>query len=874
MRITQAQDDIGRTVVYAYDTSGRLASVTDPANGMEQYTYDTSHRMLTVVDKRNHTMVTNTYDANGRVATQTYADNTTNTFTYTLDGSGNVTQTDVTDERGAVKRLVFNASGYPVSITRALGQPEEQTITNELEAGTNLLLSQTDALGRKTAYQYDASGNVTRMTLLDGTANAVSINYTYEPTFNQVATVTDPLNHTTTFQYDELGSLVSVTDPLNHVTQMAHNAAGQVESVTDPLNHSTTFSYAGGDLVSLTDPLGRVVTFGRDAVGRAVSSTDPLGNATQTAYDALDRVTSRTDALGQQVSFGYDANGNLTSFTDARSNATAFAYDARDRLITKTDALTQAESYQYDLAGNLAFITDRKGQVKGFTYDLLGRRTQAGFGAASTTSPVYGSTIAYTYDDADRLTQIADSANGTITRTYDDRFDTVTEETTPQGTVAYTYDGAGRRATMTPSGGTQATYTYDDAGRLSQIIQGSNTVQFAYDDANRRSTLTLANGVTVTYGYDNGNQVTSITYRDSSNNLLGDLTYAYDNAGRRTAMGGSFARTNLPAAMASAAYDVNNRVTSWDGATLTHDANGNLLGFGGDTYAWNTRDELSGITGTNTASFAYDALGRRQAKTVAGTSTQFLYDGVNPIQELAGTTVRANVLAGLGVDEYFLRMEGASTQHYFSDALGSTMRLTDNSAAKLVDYTYEPYGKASEDVGSTNSLQYTGRENDGTGLNYFRARYQHPVLGRFVSEDQLGLVGGINWYGYVDGNPVMHKDPSGNLGPLAVIGIMALTGAIAEGATTVIYNASQGLPLTTNLTGAIGGGLAEGAIVGATVVGLGGVGSIGLFTQLVEIPAARVGSAIIVGAGANLITVAKAIGAPAQGVPPRPQACR
>jgi len=57
--------------------------------------------MLTVRDKRNNLMVTNTYDANRRVSTQTYADNTTNTFAYTLDGSGNVTQTDVTDERSA-----------------------------------------------------------------------------------------------------------------------------------------------------------------------------------------------------------------------------------------------------------------------------------------------------------------------------------------------------------------------------------------------------------------------------------------------------------------------------------------------------------------------------------------------------------------------------------------------------------------------------------------------------------------------------------------------------------------------------------------------------------------------------------------------------
>jgi YD repeat-containing protein len=145
----------------------------------------------------------------------------------------------------------------------------------------------------------------------------------------------------------------------------------------------------------------------------------------------------------------------------------------RNRVITKTDALLQAESYQYDGAGNVAFVTDRKGQVRGFIHDLLGRRTQAGFGATSTTSPVYASTIAYTYDAANRVTQLVDSANGTITRQYDDRFNTITRETTPQGTVTYVYVAAGQRSSMTPSGGTQVSYTYDAASRVAQITQGS-----------------------------------------------------------------------------------------------------------------------------------------------------------------------------------------------------------------------------------------------------------------------------------------------------------------------------------------------------------------------------------------------------------------
>lgn len=77
-------------------------------------------------------------------------------------------------------------------------------------------------------------------------------------------------------------------------------------------------------------------------------------------------------------------------------------------------------------------------------------------------------------------------------------------------------------------------------------------------------------------------------------------------------------------------------------------------------------------------------------------------------------------------------------------------------------YAYSPYGEATAlgpDGG--NSLQYTGRENDGTGLYYYRARYYDPVLKRFVSEDPIALQAGPNFYGYVDANPASGSDPSG-----------------------------------------------------------------------------------------------------------------
>jgi YD repeat-containing protein len=229
-RITQATDNIGRVVAYTYDANGNLATVTDPENGVTTYTYDASNRLATIKDGRNIVYLTNQYQ-NGRVATQTQADpSSTTTFNYTVDGAGNVTQTDITDPRGHVERLTFNANHYIMTDVQALGAPEARTTTTTRQAGSNLVSAVTDGLSRRTEYTYDASGHVLTVTRLAGTADAVTTTFTYESRFGQLATVTDPMNHTWTMGYDPLGRVTSATDPLTHQTTIVMNTLGQVTS--------------------------------------------------------------------------------------------------------------------------------------------------------------------------------------------------------------------------------------------------------------------------------------------------------------------------------------------------------------------------------------------------------------------------------------------------------------------------------------------------------------------------------------------------------------------------------------------------------------------------------------------------------------------
>jgi RHS repeat-associated protein len=100
-----------------------------------------------------------------------------------------------------------------------------------------------------------------------------------------------------------------------------------------------------------------------------------------------------------------------------------------------------------------------------------------------------------------------------------------------------------------------------------------------------------------------------------------------------------------------------------------------------------------------------------------------------------------------------------------SDALGSTIALTDPTGAIREQYSYDPYGNVTASdttTGFTNPYQYMGREADSSGLYYYRARYYSPQLPGFISEDPIGFAGGqLSFYAAFGSDPIDYSDPLG-----------------------------------------------------------------------------------------------------------------
>jgi RHS repeat-associated protein len=338
---------------------------------------------------------------------------------------------------------------------------------------------------------------------------------------------------------------------------------------------------------------------------------------------------------------------------------------------------------------------------------------------------------------------------------------------------------------------TRTTYTYDASHHVTDIhttnAAGSTVARFQYTyDAAGRVLTQDDNSVVTTYAYDNANQLTGEDFASGT-----DGAYSYDLGGNRT--------------MSGYATGDDNRVTANGVYTFTYDDEGNLeektkVGTSEKwTYTYDHGNRLTGVTRTTNgttidlrATYTYDANGNRVQSSVdadgdgAGGAvvTKYLLDGWNPAKGGSvgaenvdvfadlkiDNTLKVRYLRGDTVDQLLARIEvdgdHAGTYWYLTDKLGSIRKVLDNGAAVKDAIGYDAYGNIL--AGETDSsyrgrYAWTGREIEVEAkLQFNRARFYDPSIGRWISKDPVGFsAGDSNLYRYVNNAPTNYGDPSG-----------------------------------------------------------------------------------------------------------------
>ena len=505
-------------------------------------------------------------------------------------------------------------------------------------------------------------------------------------------------------------------------------------------------------------------------------------------YDVLDRVTEVKFGSTLMYSYSYDGEGNLQRMVDhQRDVTTVYYYDLTGRLIRSVSDNGSEYRYEYDLNNNLTKLHQSAGGndwTTEYTYDKDNRPV---------TAKVNGKTI-------------TDSYNATGTRAS-----RVYGFSTPY-TVALTYlAGAnGSKTAMLQSyknGSEDAyTYAYDDNSNVTSITKGSASASYTYDSLNQ---LTRVND-----GFTN--KTTTYTY-DNAGNILERKEYAYTTG-----------ELGTPTDTVSYTYDSawKDKLVSYDGQTITYDEIGNPLSYRGYTLTWQGK-RLQSLSGNNTtASYTYDEQGVRSSKTVNGVTTTFSYNGSLLMAQVQGSgTSQVKQLYSYDANGQLISVNYNGTEYYYlrngqTDIVG----LMDASGNRVVEYTYDAWGKListtgtlASTLGADNPFRYRGYYYDTeTGLYYLMTRYYDPEVCRFISADVYmttgqGVLGGNMW-AYCGNNPVNRYDDGGEFWHIvAGFAVGAVVGGIFGGLTSLANG--EGF-WSGALQGAISGGI-SGALTAA-----------------------------------------------------------
>jgi RHS repeat-associated protein len=508
----------------------------------------------------------------------------------------------------------------------------------------------------------------------------------------------------------------------------------------------------------------------------------------------LQTVYTNASIATPTVSYTYDATyRRIASMVDG-IGTTSYTYKAvgtlgAGQVATVDGPLTNDTiTYTYDELGH---VTNRDINGTGVTwaFDTLGRTTSE--------VNVLG-TFAYTYDGTtNRLATVTYPSNQTSTYSYfgntqDHRLQTIHHKYPNQATLSkfdYTYDALGNILTWRQQADSTAVlwkYTYDVADQLQSAIMESTATPpvvlerfaYTYDLAGNRTSAQIDDSV-VQATHDNLNRLLThsaggpLRFVGSTNELATvtiqgqPATVDASNVFRGTAPTTSGTNTVTITATDPTGnqrmqqYQVTQSSAS---KTFTYDANGNMTSDGLRTFEWDASNRLTTVVnGTKRLELGYYGTSRL-AKLVQKDNGVVQQVNNEIWCESALCEERANDHAVV-VRRVFREGEqviGAS-RFTFIDHLASTKTVTDGVANVLARYELDPWGARTLVAGTdATTVGYAAYRADvSSGLSFALFRPYDESFGRWITEDPIGLSGGVNLYEYVRGNPIKWVDVSG-----------------------------------------------------------------------------------------------------------------
>jgi RHS repeat-associated protein len=783
-----------------FDRAGRLnLSITD--NGAKtRYAYDGANRQSSVTDALGNSS-TSTYDANGNITGMTRTEVCTIGSSIASESFASLRLYDV------LNRVVVQAN-----------QGADGTISSSLsDASTLFMLTGYDSRGNSTN-TIDPKQN-TAVNVYDGASRRLQQLHHLRTGGSGSNAIASTI--TTKMSYDGNSRLTTLTDNNFGVTTDSYDTLDRQTVMTFHDGSTRTSTYdAASDVITYTDENGSVFTNTFDPAGRRSSVSVTLATWVQgtTAqsfeYDGLSRQTFGRDSVGTNntdVAFVYDSISRVVEEVQTLSSDTRYVthdawtsypstdvtlpqgrqitmgYDAlyRKNALSETSGGTSIAAWQF-FGGRTAEVVLGNGLI---ATQMNNARTRSAVQTGQTT-PAWGdaTTDRLGYEGAGRMTTRRYLAGGINSTTH-----AYNNASTPTGFTT-AYDKSGNKLFerhLHASANETRSHLYDSYDSMDRLLDYQRgTLVSGGGSVSTAISLPAANTVRA-YNLDGlGNWSTTTATPVGGSSATENRTH--NKLNEVTAFGVSPSSTAV-------LYDHGNNVSPNAGR-----GNGNITDDGVRLYAYDALNRLMTVTRKSDnaviGQYTYDAMGRRAGKVVSNGGlpnlavlngiTRFLYDGQQCVEERDGTGVTTKQYSwGQYIDELVQMKTYASSgpqplaagvYYLLSDLLYRSVALTDSSGNVVEAYDTDAYGKTilfsspgtdgvwftDDDVQAEYTASryvFTGREHDPESQIYFyRARYYHPQLGRFVGRDPSGYMGGLNLYEYVFGCPAIWTDSLGN----------------------------------------------------------------------------------------------------------------